>query len=227
MDREEAFRLVTSVQHWHHKFELVPGVLTPGSYAPEFLWNMLEIGDATGKTAIDIGASDGYFSRQLVRAGATVTAVDYRSKDQTGFSVMQRAAGITVRHVHASIYDIPAAKLDAFDIVLCLGVLYHLPDLLRGLLIVRSVSKKTARVFFETEYDPAIEGSSARYCPGNKEKEGLTNFWFPSRLCVLDLLTDTGFTPLREKTWGTRLLIEAAAEGSTHKADLPYRKRSD
>jgi tRNA (mo5U34)-methyltransferase len=77
---EETSRLLASVRYWHHKFELVPGVVTPGAYAPDFLWDMLEIGDAEGKTAIDIGACDGYFTRQLVRVGATVTAVDYRSK---------------------------------------------------------------------------------------------------------------------------------------------------
>ena len=37
MDLDEARALVASVTHWHHEFEIFPGLVTPGTYQPTFL----------------------------------------------------------------------------------------------------------------------------------------------------------------------------------------------
>ena len=36
-DQDRARATVSKVPHWHHKFEVYPGVVTPGSYDPQFL----------------------------------------------------------------------------------------------------------------------------------------------------------------------------------------------
>jgi tRNA (mo5U34)-methyltransferase len=66
MDEESAKRLVASVPHWHHKFEIFQGIWTNGSYDPRFMLDLIGLPqNLTGKTVLDIGMSDGFFARQL------------------------------------------------------------------------------------------------------------------------------------------------------------------
>jgi tRNA (mo5U34)-methyltransferase len=222
MENAEILSLVQSVNHWHHAFEIAPGISTPGSYNPGFMWQKLGLSRCDGMRALDIGASDGYFTKMLAEAGAEVTAVDYRNKKVTGFWLTEMLIDTPVKHIQASIYDLPGLEPGQFDIVLFMGVLYHLPDMIQALRIVRSLSG--SRMFLETWYDAsAPEGVSfASYHRGNTARNDPTNFWAPSLQCLRDMLEDTGFRVVREDSWGDRCLIEAAPVIGRTKADLAY-----
>ena len=57
-DRASAQAVVSKVRHWHHKFEVFPGVVTPGSYDPQFLLEKLQLpADMTGMRVLDIGCA--------------------------------------------------------------------------------------------------------------------------------------------------------------------------
>ncbi len=59
---DDAKALIGKVRRWHHKFEIIPGLVTPGSYDPQDLWNKLRIDNrVSGQRVLDIGASDGFF----------------------------------------------------------------------------------------------------------------------------------------------------------------------
>jgi tRNA (mo5U34)-methyltransferase len=209
MTSDEARELVGTIAHWHHKFEVYPGVITPGSYDPTFMWNKLGLADACeGKRALDVGPSDGFFSKRLAERGAEVTALDYRPKDGHGFGVMERLSGLTFEYIVGNILDLNVDQFGTFDIVLFLGVLYHLPDPMRGLHAVRQVSSDA--MFLETWYEPDLfpDVPVARYWRANSANNDPTNFWSPNRLCVLDMLHDAGFDVVREEAWGRRLLVE-------------------
>ena len=66
--------------HWYHSIDLGDEV-TPGSKSPEVLegeWNELGLPPLRGKTVLDIGAWDGYFSFRAEREGAArVVALDH------------------------------------------------------------------------------------------------------------------------------------------------------
>ncbi len=127
MDLEEAKRRVAAVPHWHHAFEIVEGVTSPGSYNPNFMWERLALpADLDGMRALDVGPSDGYFSMQLAKRGADVTAVDYRAKDAHGFGTMEAITGLTFEYRQMNVYELSREQLGGFDLVLFLGVLYHL-----------------------------------------------------------------------------------------------------
>ena len=133
MKEEEATRLVSNHPHWHHRFEIFPGVVTPGSYDPNSILRNMELPEVlNGLKALDIGASDGFFSSELHRRGAEVTAIDYRPKIFSGFSVMEKIKGIEIIHKCMNIYDIDTS-LGSFDLLLFLGVIYHLPDIMYSL----------------------------------------------------------------------------------------------
>ena len=40
---DAARKLVDAVPHWHHRFEIYPGLMTPGSYDPLLLWSKLDL----------------------------------------------------------------------------------------------------------------------------------------------------------------------------------------
>jgi len=76
ISRSEAEKLIASVPVWHHRYEIVPGVITLGNYEPGFLWYKMKFpDDLTGRRVLDIGPSDGFFSLNLRKRGAEVVAV--------------------------------------------------------------------------------------------------------------------------------------------------------
>ncbi len=66
---------------WWHSIDLGNGIVTPGDKSPEFLdyeWGSFQIPPLVGKTFLDIGAWDGYFSFRAEREGAKhVVALDH------------------------------------------------------------------------------------------------------------------------------------------------------
>jgi tRNA (mo5U34)-methyltransferase len=208
MKIEEARALVGSISHWHHRFEIFPGITTPGTYDPSFLLRKMKLPEELhGKRVLDIGASDGFFTLELARRGARVVAIDYRSKDSHGFGVMEKLNGVDIEYHQMNLYNLSAEKFGQFDIIVFMGVLYHLPDMLRALAKVRELSVGT--MFLETHADTSLESeiAAARYYRGSSLAGDITNFWSPNRRCVLDMLADAGFQCERDEAWGDRLFV--------------------
>lgn len=221
MNQAEAERLVHSHPHWHHKFEIFPNVITPGSYNPKFLLDKLELpANLTGKSVLDIGACDGYFSAELFERGANVTALDYRPKTASGFAIMEEIKGISIPHIVSSVYDIDR-NMGEFDIILLLGVIYHLPDISSALWKIRKICKGTIFVESYVE-DFGIEKPMARYYEAATLNEDSTNFWAPNIACMESMLRDCGFIIKNTHKWGDRAMIEAEANGSDSKIEMAY-----
>src|SRR5262249_9326236 len=130
---------VRAVPNWYHRITLRPGIVTPGgSDSVENLRRLQLPADCRGARDLDLGARDGFFSFELERRGAEGVAVDYLPAALTGFRVAADALGSRVQYVHANLYDLPGIGLGQFDIVLFLGLFYHLPDPLLALSVIRS-----------------------------------------------------------------------------------------
>ena len=225
IDPAEARTLIAGVRQWHHAFEILPGLVTPGSYNPQFMWDKLQLpDDLHGVRALDLGPSDGFFSMKLAQCGADVTAIDYRAKDDHGFAAMERLTGLSFDYRRMNLYDVDPAAIGSFDIVLFLGVLYHLPDMMRALDIVARLSRD--RLLIETQYEPDLADgvAVARYYEGRTLAGDITNFWVPNKECLHAMLRDTGFRVVREEAWGPRLLVDTSriAPGVSDKMMLSY-----
>ena len=191
--REQAEALVASRPWWYHRFEIFPGVFTPGVYDPSGTLAALGLpDDLRGVRILEIGPADGYFTKQLVMRGASVTALDYSAKDFCGFAVMEKLHGTPFDFVQGNIYNVPHYDFQPFDLVLCLGVLYHMPDLVRAVHVLRAVCKD--RLIIETLVATDLgDEPCARYHPAASLNNDQTNFWSPNMACVKSILTDVGF----------------------------------
>jgi len=126
--------------HWYHEFDFGNGlrakVKTPDAQSHRKLWRFIEGEldkiDFAEKTVLDIGCWDGYWSFYAERRGAArVFATDDSSQNWTGsggFEVAKELLRSSVEcDLHLSVYDLSKLN-EKFDIILCLGVFYHLLD---------------------------------------------------------------------------------------------------
>src|SRR5436190_4737290 len=129
---DEIERCIRELGDWFHNLNL-NGVQTApnhflGDY-PEIKWRNFANAipaDLRGKTVLDIGCNAGFYSIEMKRRGADrVLGVDF---DETYLSQARFAAEVCSADIEfrqLSVYDV--GKLgEKFDVVLFLGVLYHL-----------------------------------------------------------------------------------------------------
>ena len=228
IDFSTARNLVDSVTHWHHRYEIYPGITTPGSYDPSFLWSKLDIDDrCSGKTFLDIGASDGFFTSKIDKLGGSVTAVDFRKKDGHGFGVLEKIQGKEFPYIHSNIYDIDPEGIGKFDVVLFLGVLYHLPDMIKAFQKLKMLCRDTLLIETHSDNEFCAGFPAARYYKAATLAGDITNFWSPNAACVLDMLYDAGFDVIRHETWTDRLFVEATVSHDPkrdYKMNIAYGK---
>jgi SAM-dependent methyltransferase len=90
------------------------------------------------QTALDLGCGVGHFSAMLQDLGFQVTAADARAQNIA--EARSRHPGI-VFHV-ADAEDAFLPNLGTFDLVLCLGLLYHLENPMRAVRSIRALTSK-------------------------------------------------------------------------------------
>jgi tRNA (mo5U34)-methyltransferase len=143
---------------WFHNLHFPDGSQTAPDHPlgdfPAFKWR--EIGAAIpqnleGMTVLDIGCNAGFYAFEMARRGADVLAIDH---DQHYLAQARWASGFLdlngrVRFECMGVYDLPDLT-ETFDIVLFLGVLYHLRYPLLGLDLVAERVGRTGTLVLQT-----------------------------------------------------------------------------
>ncbi len=235
--REIALKLVQG-RPWHHDFEIIPGVRTHGSYDPSPMWKRLQLpADLSGLSVADIGASNGYFSFEARRRGARVVAFDFRHKDNSGFGLAQYINGLSdVEHHQVNVLDIAAGQYGQFDIVLALGLLYHVADPYRALANCAALSRK--RLLIESycidallparlASEPVMRFISdpLRFPGRGQPNADPSNFWGFTAVCLQRMVEDVGFAVSGANVRKDRVLIDAARvvpDGAASRLPLAY-----
>src|SRR5579872_2809804 len=111
---------------WWHSFELPDGTQIRGVNDLKSLKNRIAQfpipGDLRGKSVLDVGAWDGWFSFEMERRGAEVVAID--CWDNPRFREIHAALRSHVDYRQMDVYDLSPERIGRFDIVLFMGVLY-------------------------------------------------------------------------------------------------------
>jgi tRNA (mo5U34)-methyltransferase len=153
-DAETARRLIAEHGRWFHEMELAPGVVTPGEDSNRLKLPILDrLGlpvDARGLRALDVGCSDGYFSFELERRGADVVAMDVVAETASGFATARRILDSHAEYRVDNVYNLDPGRHGRFDLVLFLGVLYHLRKPLAALDALRGVVSDGGVLFLAT-----------------------------------------------------------------------------
>jgi len=102
--------------------------------------------DLTGWTVLDIGAWHGFFSFECEKRGAErVVAIDRYAWDRFGmdeFLSVRERLGSRVEHRRMDVQQLDPEEIGQFDLVLLLGVLYHLRNPLAALDRIARVTKR-------------------------------------------------------------------------------------
>jgi tRNA (mo5U34)-methyltransferase len=206
-----------SALRWYHTIDLGDGLITSGvDDTPARLAKLGLPTSLQGKTVLDVGAWDGFFSFEAERLGASrVVASDYYSWNgpgwgtKAGFELARAALNSRVEDVDIDVMDLSPERVGTFDVVLLLGVLYHLRHPLLALERVASVTRELLIV--ETVVDMVgVARPVMVFYPGTELNNDPTNWWAPNPPAVESMLQNVGFRNVRSQTRTPSALYRAA-----------------
>jgi len=203
---------------WFHNLHLPNGEQTAPEHPlgdfPTVKWRQIEpciAADLAGWRVLDVGCNAGFYSFELARRGAQVTALDIdpRYLAQARWAVCEYGLQERIEFRQASVYELARSR-EEFDLVWFLGVLYHLRHPLLALDILRRVTRR--QLVLQTLTMPGEEALAAPESVGLFERAWLlrpgwprmafierslendpTNWWAPDRACVEAMLRSAGF----------------------------------
>lgn len=200
---------------WHHCMDFGDGLYTHDERSTRLMTgkaNLVFKYPVQGKTVLDIGAWDGYFSFEAERRGASrVLATDHFCWSgpgwgtRDGFDLARELLGSRVEALDIDIPDISRASVGTFQIVMCLGVIYHVWNPLRVLQIVHSVTTELAII--ESALDlQDVERPALSFVRGNGMpradvplSDDPTNFYGPNAKAVAAMLEYVGFSRIETR----------------------------
>lgn len=197
-DVDDLKRRVSEIR-WFHSIDLGNGIITPGRDRSAAKLKSLRLPERMdGLTVLDIGTFDGFFAFEAERRGAkSVLAVDSIVWDspehgRAGFDLAREALGSSVVARHLEVDELKPGDIGTFDLVMFLGVLYHLRDPLAALSSVASVTGN--QLILETFVDLLEHPQPAAAFYAEDELEGdPSNWWGPNVLAVVGMLRAVGF----------------------------------
>src|SRR5436853_6561732 len=194
MSPDEDLRAEVEALRWYHVLDLGHGVRTPGIYDPSSRLPRYALPDLHGKTVLDVGAWDGFFSFEAERRGASrVLATDSFAWDgsnwstKAGFELARRVLGSKVEDQTIDVLELTPQQVGLFDVVLFLGVLYHMRDPMLALERVASVTRDL--LVLETHADLMhLRRPALAFYGGREHADDPTNWFGPNIPAVVAML---------------------------------------
>jgi len=218
LDEAGIRRRLTTLGQWFHNLDLNGVPTAPDHFLGDFpavKWRQLSRyipADLTGKSVLDIGCNGGFYSLELKKRGAKrVLGIDSDERYLAQARFAAEVQGLEIEFRKLSVYDVGSLG-ESFDVVLFMGVLYHLRypllalDLLaehvaKNLLIFQTLTRgSTETMDLKDDYDfsdtdifddsayPALHFVEKSYA-GDP-----TNWWIPNRSCAEAMLRSAGYT---------------------------------
>jgi tRNA (mo5U34)-methyltransferase len=202
---------------WFHNLVL-DGVATApehflGNYPADKFRQFAELipADLTGKAVLDLGCNAGFYAFEMKRRGAArVVAVDSDPRYLAQARLAADVLGLDIELRELSVYRV--AELESrFDLVIFMGVLYHLRHPLLALdllfdhvvgdqLLFQSMLRGPDTVpalepdyAFDETAQFALPGYPAMYFVEHRYAGDWTNWWLPNRAGVEAMLRSAGF----------------------------------
>jgi tRNA (mo5U34)-methyltransferase len=203
MDPTELRKAVNAIR-WAHRIDLGHGIVTPGEWnTPEVLSSLQLPADLSGQTVLDVGCWDGFYSFAAEQRGAArVLSTDsfiWQAGHKEGFLLARQALGSKVEAAEIDVLDLSPERVGMFDIVLFLGLLYHMKHPMLALERAASVTRRLLIV--ETVIDLLyLPGKALAFYPGSELGRDGTNWFGPTPAAVGAMLRAVGFARV-ERVW--------------------------
>ncbi len=218
MSPDEIKKKAEALGPWFHNMEIREGVWTApnhflGNY-PAIKWKNFSDAipqDLTGKSVLDIGCNGGFYSIEMKKRGAErVLGVDFDDAYLAQARFAADVMGYDIEFRRLSVYDLGHLG-EMFDVVIFMGVLYHLRhpllalDLIhehvaKDMLVFQSMQRGSSEsmpveenyTFWQTDHFddpryPKMHFIEHRYA------DDPTNWWAPNAACVEAMLRSAGF----------------------------------
>ena len=204
---------------WFHNMDLGDGTWTaPGHFLGDYpgvkfrgFAHVLPE-DLTGRSVLDIGCNGGFYSIEMRRRGAArVLGIDFDADYLAQARFAAEALGVEgIEFRQMSVYDVGALG-ERFDLVVFMGVLYHLRHPLLALdLIYENVASDLLLFQSMQRGSEAVDAVAPDYpftasdhfdAPGYPKMHFIerdysadpTNWWAPNRACSAAMLRSSGF----------------------------------
>jgi tRNA (mo5U34)-methyltransferase len=208
---------IEALSPWFHNLNLAGIQTAPDHFLGDFPTHKWQcMADAipeslAGRTVLDIGCNAGFYALEMKRRGADrVVAIDSDCRYLQQAALAVEVTGLRVELRHMSVYDVASLR-QQFDLVLFMGVLYHLRypllalDLIRthvagDMLICQSLQRGNAAVA-DIADDYPFDETAVFDEPGAPRMQFVehrfagdpTNWWIPNRSCTEAMLRSAGF----------------------------------
>lgn len=193
-------------QAWNHNFTLPYGVQTrPGAQSShgknlvklERLKPLFGFIGLAGKSVLDIGCNEGFFSLHMAGEGAHVLGLDvdeYRI-EKARYMQTLLGAGREVRFENLDIYSPAFRALPRFDLCLCLGFIHRIPDPYTAIAVLGDRSDMILFEWKALKFGPHDE-AFAYFSPKPIDTVDYygTEYWLLSYATVERILQRVGFT---------------------------------
>lgn len=217
LSRDDIARRIAGLGPWFHNIELAGIQTAPDHFLGDYpsvkarqFWHIVEPA-LPGSTVLDIGCNAGFYALAAKRAGAArVVGIDSDPDYLAQARFAAEVLDLDIEYHQLSIYDV-AALGERFDVVLFLGVLYHLRhpllalDLIHehvaaDLLVYQSMQRGSAEVaevrpdydFWETGHFDEPGYPKLHFIEQSYSGDP-TNWWAPNRACSEAMLRSAGF----------------------------------
>ncbi len=217
LSRDEISRRIQALGPWFHNIDLAGIETAPDHFLGDypaiksrFFWHVVAP-ELPGRSVLDIGCNAGFYSIAAKRAGAArVLGIDSDPDYLAQARFAAEVCGLDIEYRQLSVYDV-AELGQRFDVVLFLGVLYHLRhpllalDLIHehvagDLLVYQSMQRGSAEAA-PIEHDYGFWETAHFDHPGYPKLHFIehaysgdpTNWWAPNRACSEAMLRSAGF----------------------------------
>lgn len=217
LSTEEIRQRIDALGPWFHNLDLHGVPTAPSHYLgdyPQVKWRRFSDvvpKSLTGKSVLDIGCNAGFYAMEMKRRGADrVLGLDSRDEYLAQARFAAEVNDLDIEFRNLSVYEVGTLR-ERFDLVIFMGVLYHLRhpllalDLIyehvaRDLMLFQSMQRGSDRTGkFDQDYDfwstdqfdsdefPKMHFIEHRYA------DDPTNWWIPNRSCTEAMLRNAGF----------------------------------
>lgn len=190
-----------------HTFIFPDGEIIKGDDCTEYRYSQLSmLGPIfTGKSTVDIGAWNGWFSYRAEQLGASrVLATDWFCWDNGPgpgtkyiFDYVKKKLNSKVEELEIDVPDLTVERVGKFDMVMALGLFYHLPSILTSIVNLAEIARES--ILIESAVDLSIPQDYA--CSRLYIKDAYcydpSNFFIPNVKFYTDTLSYCGFRDIR------------------------------